>query len=387
MKIHGYFHSNFAMRATAALATLLLVACNQSQPPTAAPAGPESKAAAPAATAKDLYVVFDGPWAIAADPKDANKIVLLAPKTKHHHDLYVTASNHSALASGIYDLSIPSSTGPGAGTYDPAILRAKIDPQNVQHALDSKSSRYAIRLPKPEAYLPALRHRSRVGSTYPPDASGEMEYATAVSLRYSVTSLSGLSLSGTPDTGTFSPLLLQVDTPAIRLVLEPTEDDDVCNIHSRQAFHDLVQLVGLTLYVDYADNPGDCHGKDPQVPRGSKGHASLTSTVEHISALVTRNMADVQAVDAAEAAASRSLKFIAESTIARRIVDSLGIALYFFGTSGTDCHSPVVGGNERAINTLSLSSGAETNKPFSASTILWQSSVHTLRKQSRPRTR
>ncbi|MGA2422780.1 MAG: hypothetical protein ABSG07_02165 [Terriglobales bacterium] len=344
MTIRRHFTITRVGLASAVLATLSLVACNQSQPPTAAPASPESKATATAAPTKEVYVIFEGPWAIAGDPKDANNILLLAPKTKHHRDLYVTASNHSTLASGTYDLSFPGHVGPGAGAFDPAILRAKIDPKDAQHVLDSKAVRYAIRLPRPDAYLPSHRHRARAGSTYPPDVSTEKEYATAVSLRYSVSSLSGFSLSGTPDSGTFNPLLLQVDTPAIRFVIEPTEDDDRCNTHSRQAFHDLVQLVGLTLYIDFADNPSDCHDKDPQVPHGGKAHAGLASSVERIAALLTGNLADVQAADGtAGEAPSRYFSFIAKSTIARKIAQRLGAFIYLFGTSGVDCRGIVIG--------------------------------------------
>jgi hypothetical protein len=290
-------------------------------------------------------VVFEGPWVIAPDPKDANSVLLLAPKTKSHRDLYVTASNHSTLPAGIYDLSFPGHVGAGAGTYDPTFLRAKIDPHNVQHALDSKSVRYAIRLPKPEAYLPAHRHRSRAGSTYPPDASTDMEYATAASLRYSVSSLSGFSVSGTSDTGTLSPLPLQVDTPVIRFAIEPTEDDDVCNTHSRQAFHDVMQLVGLTLYVDFADNPGDCHNKDPQVPRGGKAHANMASPMERMTALLTGNLVDVETADAiAGEVPRRYLRYLTESSIARGIAQRLGVAIYFFGPSAGACKAPIVGG-------------------------------------------
>jgi len=346
MKTRRHFTSTPVVFASAVLATLFLVACNQSQTPTAAPAASESKSAtAPRATTKDVYVIFEGPWAIAPDPKDAGSILMLAPKTKHHRDLYVTASNHSKLAAGVYDLSFPGHVGPGAGTYDPAILRAKIDPQNAQRALDSKAVRYAIRLPQPEAYLPSHRHRSRAGSTYPPDPSTEMEYATAFSLRYSVDSLSGFSLSGTPDTGSFNPLLLQVDTPAIRFVVEPTEDDDACNTHSRQAFHDLVQLVGVTMYVDFGENPSSCHDKDPQLPHG-KSRAGLGPSVERIIALLTGNVADVQAADAsAGELPPRYLRFMAESSLARRIAQRLGVAVYFFGASGLDCGAPGLGGH------------------------------------------
>jgi hypothetical protein len=328
--------------ASAVLATLFLVACNQSQSPTA-PAALELKAAS--ATTKDVYVVFEGPWVIAPDPKDANSVLLLAPKTKTHRDLYVTASNHSTLAAGTYDLSFPGHVTPGAGVYDPTFLRAKLDPQNVQKALDSKSVRYAIRLPKPDAYLPAHRHRSRASSTYPPEMSTEKEYATAASLRYSVTSLEGFSLSGTPDIGIFNLLALQVDTPHIRFVIDPNEDDDVCNTHSRQAFHDVMQLVGLNLYVDFADNPSDCHNKDPQAPREGKKHASLASPMERVAALLTGNLADVETADAtAREVPSRYLRFVAGNSIAQGIAQHLETAIYFFGAAGGTCKAPIVGG-------------------------------------------
>jgi hypothetical protein len=338
MRTERYFTRSMVALASAVVAALILIACQQSQPPTPAPSA-EPK------VAKDVYVVFEGPWAIAPDPKDANSVLLLAPKTKGHRELYVTASNYSTLASGTYDLSLPGKTGPGAGTYDPSFLRAKIDPQNAQRVLDNKSSaRYAIRLPKPEAYVPASRYRSRAGSTYPPEASTEMEYAAGASLRYSVASLSGFSLSGTPDTGTFNPLLLQVDTPVIRFVIEPTMTDDVCYTHSRQTFHDLVQLVGLTLYVDFPDNPSDCHSKDPQVPRGGKAHASVASPMERMVTMLTANVADIQAADAAEMLPSRYLRLVAGSRIARGMAERFGVAMYFFGAASGDCKAPIVGG-------------------------------------------
>jgi hypothetical protein len=291
-------------------------------------------------------VVFEGPWAIAPDPKDANSVLLLAPKTKTHRDLYVAASNHAMLVSGTYDLSVPGRAGPGAGAYDPSFLRAKIDPQSVQRVLDDKSSnRYAIRLPKPEAYVPATLYRSRAGSTYPPDASTEMEYATGASLRYSVSSQSGFSLSGSPDTGIFNPLLLRVDTPTIRFAIEPTEADDVCNAHSRQAFHDLVQLVELTLYVDFPDNPSNCHDKDPQVPRAGKVHATLASPMEAMPSFLTGNLADVQTAGVIPGEdPSRYLKFLAGSGIARGVARRLGAAIYFFGAGAGGCRAPIVGG-------------------------------------------
>jgi hypothetical protein len=267
MKTRRYFPGMLVALASAVLATLFLVACNQSQPPTA-PAAPESKAA----PTKDVYVVFEGPWAFAPDPKDANSVIALAPKTKSHRDLIVQTWDKT-LASGIYDLSLPARSGPAAGTVDPDILQAKIDPQSVQHVLDSKSERYAIRLPKPEAYVAATHYRSRASSAYPPDASTEKDYVTSVSLRYSVATLTGFSLAGSPDNGAFNPLLLRVETPTVNFLIEPAHDPDPadkCHTHEREAFRDLTKLVSVKLFLDYPNDPNECHGKDPQNARPVK---------------------------------------------------------------------------------------------------------------------
>jgi hypothetical protein len=267
MRNPRYFNSSLIALASAVLATFFLIACQQSQQQ-ASPVATQSTAA----PTKDVYVVFEGPWAFAPDPKDANSVIALAPKTKSHRDLVVQTWDKT-LASGIYLLSLPARSGPAAGIVDPNILQAKIDPQSVQHVLDSKSERYAVRLPKPEAYVAATHYRARAGATYPPDASTEKDYVTSVSLRYSVTTLTGFSLAGSPDSGAFNPLLLRVETPTINFSIEPAHDPDPadkCHTHERQAFRDLTKLVNVTLFLDYSDDPNECHGKDPQNARPVK---------------------------------------------------------------------------------------------------------------------
>ncbi len=269
VRAERYFNHFLIALAGAAMATFFLVACQQSQPPAATT---ESKAFPAAAATKDVYVIFEGPWAFAPDPKDANSVIALAPKTTAHRDLIVQTSDKT-VASGIYDLSVPGRSGAAAGTVDPNILRAKIDPQGVQHALDSKSGRYAIRLPKPDEYLEATSYRSRAGSPYPPDVSTEKDYVTSVSLHYSVPTLIGFSLAGAPDNGTFNPLLLRVVTPTIGFFVEPAHDPDPadgCHTHEREAFRDLTKLVNITLFVDYPKDSDACHGEDPQKPRSVK---------------------------------------------------------------------------------------------------------------------
>jgi hypothetical protein len=275
MRTTRYFNSPPIALASAVLATFFLIACQQSQQP-AAPAAAQSTAA----STEKVFVVFEGPWAIVADPKDPNSVLALAPKTKLHRDLYVAASNESTLAAGTYDLSVPTHGAAFSGTLDPSFAQAKIDAKSLQRALDDKSGRYVIRLPKPEAYVAAKRFRSRVGATYPPDASTEQNYAAYVSFRYNVSTLNGFSLAGTPDTGTFNPLLLQVDTPTIRFAIEPAVADDpkdMCSTHSRESFRDLVKFLSLTLFVDFPGDASNCHDIDPQKARPAKAEVDWTA--------------------------------------------------------------------------------------------------------------
>jgi hypothetical protein len=339
MNTRRHFTSTRIALASAVLATLVLVACNQSQP-----AAPSSASAPNAATAttREVHVVFEGPWAIAPDPKDPNNVLLIAPKTSTHRILYVAGSNHYDLDSGVYQLSFPGTVTPGAGTYDPAFLRVKIDPQNSQAALDSKAGRYAIRLPRPDAYVPVSRFKSRAGNSYPP-SSAEQDYATGASLRYTVSSLNGFSVSGTPDSGTFPTALLQVDTPFIHFMIEPTMDDDAaCLTHSRKTFHDTVQLVGLTYFVDFPRYTDDCHKKDPQNGNPGKAHAALGIRLEHLAALLTNDVADVQGENATpRPVPSRYLQLVTQSGMAARLTAAF---YYFFDVTGGGCKSPTDGG-------------------------------------------
>jgi len=340
MKTPRQSRSSLIALASALIATLFLVACQQSQPPATVPSAAESKAAA---TAKDVFVVFEGPWTIVPDPKDANSVLLLAPKTKAHRDLYVTASNNSTLAAGTYDLSVPGRTGSSAGAFDESILRVKIDPKNVQRVLDDKSSnRYAIRLPKPDAYLPASRHRSRVSATYPPEPATEKEYATGVSLRYSVSSLTGFSLAGTPDKAAFNPFLLQVETPTIRFVIDPAHEPDPadkCYTHSRQTFHEAATLLALNLYVDFPESPSTCHDTDPQKARATKAERPVGG-FERLVALLKSDLGDANEASIAPLGADR---FAAPALRAWRIAARRVTAtLYLFGHPSGLCLSPII---------------------------------------------
>jgi hypothetical protein len=333
MQARSHFLGNPVAIAVPFLAALVLVGCERSKQAASAP----SAAATPSAATEKVFIVFEGPWAFATDPRDAKMIMALAPKTKGHHDLNVAASNNSNLAAGVYDLSVPTQSGAMTNPVDASFAQAKIDSKSLQRAIDDKSGRYVIRLPKPEAFVASARYRSRVGPTYPPDSSTEQNYATAVSLRYGVSGLSGFSLSGTPDSGTFNPLLLQVDSPTIRFAIEPAQDDDPldrCDIHSREAFRDLIKFLGLTLYVDFPDNPADCHNKDPQSTSRVKAQSASSTDVERVVALRT----DPQT----SSVGSYYLASFDSRGAAKGVARVLTAAVYYFHMTGADCRAPIL---------------------------------------------
>jgi hypothetical protein len=90
-------------------------------------------------------------------------------------------------------------------------------------------------------------------------------------------------LAGTPDTATFNPLLLQLDTPTIRFAIEPAGADDpkdMCSTHSRESFRDLVKFLSLTLFVDFPNDASNCHDIDPQKARPAKAEVDWTVPLE-----------------------------------------------------------------------------------------------------------
>lgn len=278
MKNRSYFTGALAVLACAALATFLLVARH------------EAKAAPPPSQSGQVFVAFEGVWAFAQDPADANSVLAFAPKTDGHHELSVQGE---MLGPGLYELSMPARTGPATAIVDPNIIQARID---AQHALSNRMARYAIRLPKPEAYIAKSHSRSRVGSVYPPAASTEREYVTSVSLRYSVATLNGFSLAGSPDSGTFKPLALRMDTPTLTFLAGPAgnrDADNSCHTHERQAFRALTKLVNVTMFLDFPEDAGACHSQDPQIlktavnqPRLEVMAASLVPNFEPLLAAI-----------------------------------------------------------------------------------------------------
>lgn len=317
-------HVYLVLVALVLVGTLSLVSCESCEHP-----------APPPQTTEAVYVIFEGPWAIVPDPKDANSILALAPVNKSHRPVAVIPANKT-LDPGIYDLSVPTRRGAGAPTFDKNLFRATVTPQNVQRALDTRLERYAIRLPMPEAYLSETHSRSRVGPTYPPDPSTEQDYATSVALRYTVTTRAGFSLAGTKDVGgAFDPELLDLGIPVVRFQIEPAEDiyADVCYNHSRHAFHDLVRLIGLTLYVDFPGE-GDCRKKDPQSVGSGKAQVFHGMPEQQSAGLFDEQARSIQEAGIGIGMLNRYLDVAAGKT--REAMS----AIFFFHTGA--CKAPII---------------------------------------------
>jgi len=337
MQARSHFLGNPVAIAVPFLAALVLVGCERSKQAASAP----SAAATPSAATEKVFIVFEGPWAFATDPRDAKVIMALAPKTKGHHDLNVAASNNSNLAAGVYDLSVPTQSGAITNPVDASFAQAKIDSKSLQGAIDDKSGRYVIRLPKPEAYVAAMRYRSRVGASYPPDPSTEKDYVTSASLRYGVSSLAGFSLAGTPDSGTFNPLLLQVDTPTITFLIDPATGDlplDNCLTHSREAFRDLTKLLNITLFVDFPESKSGCRDKDPQKPHATKAEATAPP-LERLVELLEGNLTDMPVGSAG--LIETTPRFL-PSGVPIALTKHAMASFYLFGIHQANCKGPIL---------------------------------------------
>jgi hypothetical protein len=212
---------------------------------------------------QEVKIRFEGPWAFAADPGDATHIYAIAPKTATHASLTIAGQ---PVGSGIYEVSLnaPSVRRRGAA-IDQNILQAEISAEGVRHALFDSGNRYAIRLPRPKAYLPVRSGLIRAGSSYPPGPTTEKNYAMSVELVYRVHSVADFAVTGRPDEGVFNPVL--VNGSNLDLAIRPQMATmDECELHNREAFRDLARLVLLKMYVDFGKFGDECHVGDPQLP-------------------------------------------------------------------------------------------------------------------------
>jgi hypothetical protein len=162
-------------------------------------------------------------------------------------------------------------------------------------------------------------------------------------LRYNVSSLNGFSLAGAPDSGAFNPLLLQVETPTIRFVIDPAHDPDPadkCNTHARQTFHEVATLLALNLYVDFPENPSSCHDTDPQRARAVKAETGPVASFERLVALLESDLGDAREASVVPLGADRFTAFALRG--AKTVARHLTATLYLFGRPSGVCIAPVI---------------------------------------------
>ena len=262
---------------------------------------------------------------------------------EHYPGFGSLVANDMTLAAGVYALSVPAQSMT-AGPADPAFVHFNIPTTNVQQALAASGTRYAIRIPKPEAYFVAGRSQSRYGSTYPP-TSNQGDHATAAALRYTVPSTSWISVTGTTDTGPFNTFLLQVDTPFIRFVIDPAQADDpadTCDTHSRTSFSELTGLLAVGLYVDFPGYSAGCQGNDIQQKSRVRKRSSIPTSLSNRMAAAWN--ADLDS-DTRRAGMSDDgvgmfvLKLVSGNGKTR--IHALS-SMLFFAHGGMDCKAPIV---------------------------------------------
>ena len=137
------------------------------------------------------------------------------------------------------------------------------------------------------------------------------------------------------------PSAKKLDTPTVRFAIEPAQADDPldkCDTHSREAFRDLVKFLGLTLYVDFPDNPADCHSKDPQNMRPAKAEGPM-SPLERVAALLRGNLSQVQT---ASAVGPDYLSYLNRKGDDGNISRQVLAAVYFFHVQSGACRAPIM---------------------------------------------
>jgi hypothetical protein len=213
-----------------------------------------------------LLVTFDGPWSYAADPRDSNRVVIIAPHPDHHLDAHIHPKPDSAdpfLPMGQYKLDIGNPAGScdetkPQGSEVPANLFplkqfTTIDPGTIKSVIEKKKggARYAISLPKPCYYSTEDTAYSIISANpiKTPAVDGEgTAFTTKMVLHYFVTTVTPATLSLTPDVGTAStsPVPFKNNKIEIEIRADMLPGNDDCDTMSADAFGKEIGLFTST---------------------------------------------------------------------------------------------------------------------------------------------
>jgi len=266
---------------TALVALTCVLSCSSSLQAT-------SRSAAPKVSLPEVEVWVEGPWAYADDPRDPQRIVLIAPDSDsiEHTPAAVAHKTGDVELDSDSVLEIKSLTHTQQSCSTCSAINsqtADVNKQALVKLLDSKKGRYVISLPKPDSYEEAVGQESRVRSAWwdncrPNNCGPQRPRTTQMIFHYTVSSLDGFSVGPTPQTQTS---LKFQDRHIVTIFMTAKGEIDDCDSGGRLAFRELVRLFSLNLYVDLRikstgpypsdDPPGPspCLDGDPQNPGNS----------------------------------------------------------------------------------------------------------------------
>jgi hypothetical protein len=253
-----------------------------------------SRATTPNTVLPEVEVWVEGPWAYADDPRDAQRIVLIAPDSdsiQHTHAAVAHSAGDRELDSdSVLEIRNLTHTQQACSTCTINAYQVDVDRRVLTDLLGSRTGRYVISLPKPDRYEQAVGQESRVRSRWWDDCrprqncGGQPLHTTQVIFHYTVSALEGFSIGPTAQQQT---TLSFEDRHVITIFMTPKGEIDQCDSVGRLAFHHLVRLFSLNLYVDLRtkivgsnastgpypsdDPPGlsTCLDSDPQNPRNN----------------------------------------------------------------------------------------------------------------------
>jgi hypothetical protein len=269
-----------------------------------------------------VLVTVDGPWSYAEDPRDSNRLIIIAPHPDHHLDPHIHPKPDSAdpsLPMGQYKLDLASRAGScdatkPQGSEVPANLFplrkfTTIDPSTVKDVIEKAGSRYAISLPKPCYYSTEDTAYSIISPTPIPALTVDGEgtaYTTKMVLHYFVTAVAPATLTLTPDgraTST-SPVQFKNNRIEIEIRADMLPGNDDCDTMSADAFSKEIQLFTSTQkfymwFPDMDENGYQVGNKGDSYSDGCQNEmlfaATVSDTDRKLAAKIRAEIKDVEA--------------------------------------------------------------------------------------------
>jgi hypothetical protein len=253
------------------------------------------RAAKLAASPETVFVVFEGPWAFVTEP--SGEILAIAPKATNHTDAYAKAEESTLLPLGKYQLSVLNRVTKTQTFPQPTFLPDKVSSATLTGVVNNSTGagRYMIILPQPDGLTEAEHSKSQINYPWPVDPKTPIvPYSVSISLQYTVSTLDGFKLTGTPDDSsvTFSDFPFAVGVPrVIHIAIDPlpSPKPDPCDDDTKLAFKELMALFSLQHIIDFQPYPSgmNCQTEDPQNPQHPPVAPSARAVVQQLKEMET----------------------------------------------------------------------------------------------------